>query len=73
MLSEGSDPANPPKQTFELNLFIKKNVNCIMPRDHLSHTEPAERSEGGTDMVIFAQPGNKARREMYDALQSVQA
>ena len=25
MLSEGSDPANPPKQTFELNLF-KKNL-----------------------------------------------
>ena len=24
MLSEGSDPANPPKQTFELNLFLKK-------------------------------------------------
>ena len=24
MLSEGSDPANPPKQTFELNLYIKK-------------------------------------------------
>ena len=24
MLSEGSDPANPPKQTFELNLFKKK-------------------------------------------------
>ena len=26
MLSEGSDPANPPKQTFELNLFKKKEV-----------------------------------------------
>ena len=22
MLSEGSDPANPPKQTFELNIFF---------------------------------------------------
>ena len=27
MLSEGSDPANPPKQTFELN-YLKKN-RCI--------------------------------------------
>ena len=26
LLSEGSDPANPPKQTFELNLF-KKNIS----------------------------------------------
>ena len=25
MVSEGSDPANPPKQTFELNLFKKNN------------------------------------------------
>ena len=25
MFSEGSDPANPPKQTFELNLY-KKNL-----------------------------------------------
>ena len=28
MLSEGSDPANPPKQTFELNLFLK---NAVLP------------------------------------------
>ena len=25
MLSEGSDPANPPKQTLELNLYKKKH------------------------------------------------
>ena len=30
MLSEGSDPTNPPKQTFELNLFKKNKKNKKM-------------------------------------------
>ena len=29
MLSEGSDTANPPKQTFELNLFKKKIMSSV--------------------------------------------
>ena len=31
MLSEGSDPANPPNQTFELNLFKKKSMTIYSP------------------------------------------
>ena len=49
-----------------------KYVHRVTPRDHLSHTGPAERSEGGADAIILTQPRDQACREMYDALQSVQ-
>ena len=48
-------------------------VDRVTPRDHLSYTRPAERSEGRADMIVLAQPRGQARCKMHDALQSVQA
>ena len=44
MLSEGSDPANPPKQTFELNLKkMLAGVNACGKTDHPSGQKIDER------------------------------
>ena len=49
------------------------HIHRVTSRDHLPHARPAERSEGGADVVILAEAGDKPYRKVYDSLQSVQA
>ena len=48
------------------------HVGCVTPRDHLPHIRPAERSEGGADVIILAEARDQPYRKVYDPLQSVQ-
>ena len=48
------------------------HVGRITTRDRLPHTRPAERSEGGADVVILAEARDQPYRKVYDPLQSVQ-
>ena len=48
------------------------HVGRIMPRDHLPYTRPAERSEGGADVIILAEARDQPCRKVYNPLQSVQ-
>ena len=49
------------------------HINRITLPDHLPDTGPAERTEGGGDMVVPMEASYQSRCKINDFLQSVQA